>query len=134
MFAACILFALPTIKETWVKADTHPVYNSRVQAIPMWGRRFRYSTDAETLKKLQQARNELIVLDCAQSRDMIDRITGFLNVEAAKPKPDPAAIEAWNKIRIHYQNRLLNHVDALKNNPELEKQIEAKYLKLKQKK
>jgi len=41
MFAACILFVLPTIKETWVKADTHPVYNSRVQAMPMWGRRFR---------------------------------------------------------------------------------------------
>jgi hypothetical protein len=33
MFAACILFALPTIKEAWVKADTHPVYNKRVEAI-----------------------------------------------------------------------------------------------------
>jgi hypothetical protein len=129
MLAACILFALPTIKETWVRADTHPVYNSRVQTIPMLGYRKAelYMSSSEFLKSE-------VIWDCVRYWKKIDETDHLLALEAAMTEPDPRATEVLLKIRARYIEQLNRYAGVLKGYPEWEKQIQEERLKLKQQK
>lgn len=139
MFLICMLFAKECIKEQWIKVDSHPVYNSRVHAIPMGGFRggFEPRATIEDLRDLEarllETKKQIVVDSCALSRYMIDTVNRLLNAEAISPNPDAKTIAALQELRTKLQVSLVKHAVMLELYPELEKRIEEAQLKLKQK-
>ena len=124
MLAACILFALPSIKETWVNANTHPVYNSRVQAIPMRG---MYGNHWQARPAINEPEIQKItaVAECALYRHVVAMFEAELRKAIAQPVPDQKKIESIQTIIAEYNLKMAKHAELLRKYPELEAHIEA---------